>query len=40
MWKNMYILIQIFSWLAFIVLVGGKKLYNLHNLYPIFTFNI
>ncbi len=36
----MYILIQSFVQLSFDFLVGGKKLYNLHNLYPIFTFNI
>lgn len=36
----MYILIHNFVQLSFDSLVGGKKLYNLHNLYPIFTFNI
>lgn len=40
MWKNMYILIHNFARLNFDAFVGGKKLYNLHNLYPIFTFNI
>lgn len=36
----MYILIQVFPLPDFNVLIGGKKLYNLHNLYLIFTFNI
>ena len=36
----MYILIQVFPQLGFNVLIGGKKLYNLHKLYSIFTFNI
>lgn len=36
----MYILIHNFARLNFDTFVGGKKLYNLHNLYPIFTFNI
>lgn len=36
----MYILIYSFAQLNFDAFVGGKKLYNLHNLYPIFTFNI
>ena len=40
MWKTMYILIQVFPQLGFNILIGGKKLCNLHNLYLIFTFNI
>lgn len=36
----MYISIQVFPLLDFNVLIGGKKLYNLHKLYSIFTFNI
>lgn len=36
----MYILIHYFTPLGFTVLKGGKNLYNLHKLYPIFTFNI
>ena len=36
----MYILIQSFAQLKFDAFVGGKNLYNLHNPYPIFTFNI
>lgn len=36
----MYILIQNFARLSFNFLAGGKKLYNLYNLYLIFTFNI